>query len=380
MPGATELGHAAARAADEIVSRSPALVGSTAPDRELVGLALSAMAEAGLFDLNYLSADTDRISAEDMKRAVSAVAALAARSLSLATIYMVNAIFGGAFVAQIATAQQKRHLLPAIREGRLQLAFAMTEPDAGSDASAMATRAVATGQGYAISGDKIFTTGASSADYILVAARSSGDEKRAVSLFLVPGGAEGVSIEPLARVSGNVHASCRVTLRDVHVGPEQLLGGPQWLGKAWPIMRFSGSLERVIVAATAAGLAKAVTDRAVSFAKERRQFGQPLVSFQSLQHLLVEMRTAEVGMRLFVEHALEMLAAGEAEQAASMAKYHCAEQLQEIVAKGMRIMGGRAFFSFEQMSRYYCEAPFSLYAGGTNEIQKSLIARSMGIG
>ena len=87
-----------------------------------------------------------------------------------------------------------------------------------------------------------------------------------------------------------------------------------------------------------------------------------------------------VGMRLFVEHALEMLAARKPEQAASMAKYHCAEQLQEIVAKGMRIMGGRAFFSFEQMSRYYCEAPFSLYAGGTVEIQKSLIARSMGIG
>jgi alkylation response protein AidB-like acyl-CoA dehydrogenase len=90
------------------------------------------------------------------------------------------------------------------------------------------------------------------------------------------------------------------------------------------------------------------------------------------------MRTAAVGMRLFVEHALQMLAAGEPEQAASMAKYHCAEQLQEIVAKGMRIMGGRAFFSFEQMSRY--EAPFSLYAGGTIEIQKSLIARSMRIG
>jgi alkylation response protein AidB-like acyl-CoA dehydrogenase len=338
------------------------------------------MAEAGLFNLGYLNSDTDHISAEDMKRAVSAVTALAARSLSLATIYMVNAIFGGAFVAQIATPQQKRHLLPAIREGKLQLAFAMTEPDAGSDASAIATRAVAIGQGFAITGEKIFTTGASSADYILVVARNSGDEKRAVSLFLVPGGAEGVSIEPLPRVSGNVHASCRVTMRNVHLGPEQLLGGQEWLGKAWPIMRFSGSLERIVVAATAVGLADAIVDRACSFAKERRQFGQPLVSFQSLQHLLVEMRTAQVGMRLFVEHALQMLPAGEPEQAASMAKYHCAEQLQQIVAKGMRIMGGRAFFSFEPMSRYYCEAPFSLYAGGTVEIQKSLIARSMGIG
>ena len=168
-------------------------------------------------------------------------------------------------------------------------------------------------------------------------------------------------------------------MRDVRLGPELLLGGTEWLGKIWPVLRFSGSLERIVVAATAVGLADAIVDRACSFAKGRRQFGQPIASFQSLQHLLVEMRTAQVGMRLFVEHGLQMLAAGEPEQAASMAKCYCAEQLQEIVAKGMRIMGGRAF-SFEEMSRYYCEAPFSLYAGGTIEIQKSLIARSMGIG
>ncbi len=380
MSPSTDLGQIAAATADDLISQSPAFVEGPAPDRELVGVALSRMASAGLFDLDYLKSNTHHVSVEDMARAVSVVTALAARSLSLTTIYMVNAIFGGAFIAQIATLQQKRHLLPAIRDGKLQLAFAMTEPEAGSDAAAIKTRADAIGQGFAINGQKIFTTGASSADYILVVARSSADDKRAISLFLVPGGAEGVSIEPLPRVSGNVHASCRVTLRDVRVGPEQLLGGADWLGKAWPVMRFSGSLERIVVAATAAGLADAIINRACSFAKERRQFGQPLASFQALQHLLVEMRTAEVGMRLFVEHALHMLAAGEPEQAASMAKYHCAEQLQEIIAKGMRIMGGRAFFSFESMSRYYCEAPFSLYAGGTIEIQKSLIARSMGIG
>jgi alkylation response protein AidB-like acyl-CoA dehydrogenase len=115
------------------------------------------MAEVGLFNLGYLNSDTNHISAEDMNRAVSAVTAFAARSLSLATFYMVNAIFGGAFVAQIASPQQKRHLLPAIREGKLQLAFAMTEPDAGSDASAIATRAVAISQGFAITGEKTST-------------------------------------------------------------------------------------------------------------------------------------------------------------------------------------------------------------------------------
>ena len=123
MSGSAELGQIAGVAADDLIGRVPAFAGATEPDRELVGVALSKMAEAGLFNLGYLNSDTNHISAEDMRRAVSAVTALAARSLSLATIYMVNAIFGGAFVAQIASPQQKRHLLPAIRDGKLQLAF-----------------------------------------------------------------------------------------------------------------------------------------------------------------------------------------------------------------------------------------------------------------
>ena len=108
MFGSTEFGQSAAAAADGLIDRYPAFIGGTEPDRDLVGAALSKMAEAGLFELGYLSSDTDRISAEDMRRAVSAVAVLAAKSLSLTSIYMVNAIFGGAFVAQMANPEQKR--------------------------------------------------------------------------------------------------------------------------------------------------------------------------------------------------------------------------------------------------------------------------------
>ena len=101
--------------------------------------------------------------------------------------------------------------------------------------------------------------------------------------------------------------------------------------------------------------------------------------------MLVEMQTMETGMRLFVEHALAAYEAGDVNseqtnQAVCMAKWICAEQLQQIVAKGMRIMGGRAYFGeLDDMERFYREAPFSLYAGGTIEIQKMLIARTMGL-
>jgi len=100
------------------------------------------------------------------------------------------------------------------------------------------------------------------------------------------------------------------------------------------------------------------------------KFGQAIASFQTPQHMSVEMRTAETGMRLFVGHAVDMLAAGEPDLGASMAKYHCAEQLQEIVAKGMRIMGGRACFAFEETSRFYREAPFPSMPAGQSRSRR----------
>ena len=118
----------------------------------------------------------------------------------------------------------------------------------------------------------------------------------------------------------------------------------------------------------------------MAFARERRQFGQAIAGFQAIQHTLVEMRTIETGMRLFVDNALSaMEAGGDSTEAVCMAKYVCSEQLQRLVAMGMRVLGGRAFFEFEDMARYAREAPFTLYAGGTVEIQKLLIARQMGL-
>jgi alkylation response protein AidB-like acyl-CoA dehydrogenase len=195
-----------------------------------------------------------------------------------------------------------------------------------------------------------------------------------------------LTIEPLEeKLAARGQASCRFRLDIVMVSDENVLGGPTQLGKARTVLRYMGTLERLAVAALALGLASTIVKRAVSFARKRQQFGQSISNFQAIQHMLVEMQTMETGMRLFVEHAL---AAYEAEgakaekttQAVCMAKWICAEQLQQIVAKGMRVMGGRAYFGeLDDMERFYREAPFTLYAGGTIEIQKMLIARTMGL-
>ena len=111
--------------------------------------------------------------------------------------------------------------------------------------------------------------------------------------------------------------------------------------------------------------------RAVEFAKSRQQFGQRIVTFQSIQHSLVEMRVKETGMRLFVEQALSALKSGcDATQLICMAKYVCSEQLQTIVSQGMWVMGGRSYFDFEDMARYHREAPFSLFAGAPWKLKR----------
>lgn len=354
------------------VDRSPV-------SKEIIASVLCAFAEGGLLGLGFMKSGVGHIAPADVRKATDVMARLAACSGSLASVYMVNAVLGPACVALLGTRAQQEAVLAKSARGAIQLAFALTEPDAGSDAAGLATAATFDGDDVVLHGEKIYITGAATADVILVAAKPSGSgAKREVGLFLVPGDAPGLSIEPLDKLAGNVHASCRVSLEGVRIPANRTLGGREKAGGAWGSLRALGALERLLVAALAVGLAEAVVDRAVAFALSRRQFGQPIASFQAIQHLLVEMQTARTGMRLFVDHAVSALERGEdATQEICMAKYTCSETLQAIVAKGMRVVGGRGYFAFEEMERFYREAPFSLYAGGTIEIQKMLIARTM---
>jgi alkylation response protein AidB-like acyl-CoA dehydrogenase len=371
-------------ASKEVLQRLP--LDSMGPSKEAIGAVLSTLAGAGLMDFGFLNSST-KVSANDMRQAVAIMEALASQSGSLASIYLVNAIMAGSCVAAAGTVEQRNEILPQLRSGSIQIAFALTEPEAGSDAASLTTTADRDSNAFRLTGEKLFATGAATADMIIVVARTNGStDKRAFGLFLIAGDAQGLTIEPLEeKLAARVHASCRIRLDNVVVSDQNVLGGLTQIGKAWTVLRYMGTLERLAVAALALGLASAIVKRAVSFARERQQFGQPISSFQAIQHTLVEMRTIEIEMRLFVEHALAAYEAGganaeETTQAVCMAKWICAEQLQQIVAKGMRVMGGRAYFGeLDGMERFYREAPFSLYAGGTIEIQKMLIARTMGL-
>lgn len=372
----SDLPARAARAMDEMSALDRPGEGA---DR-LAARTMAALASHGLLSFGFLNPANTGAQAGDMRQACEVIAALAERSSTVATVFMLSGVLCPLCVSYLGTEEQKAALLPRTAGGTLQLAFALTEPGAGSDAAAAATQATPTANGYVLHGEKIYITGSATADYVLTVARSSLENPKAFGVFLVPADARNLTVTPLPKMGGNDHASCHVTFDGVELDASQVLGGSLALGDAWKVLRITGMLERLIVAAMACGMARSATARATGFIKERKQFGQALSNFQSIQHAVVDMSTLTTAMEAMAAHAVQAYENGsDAGAAISKAKLFCAESLMRVVESALRVMGGRAFFDFEPVSHVYREAPLCLFAGGTSEIQKILIARSLGI-
>ncbi|HZX25176.1 MAG TPA: acyl-CoA dehydrogenase family protein [Woeseiaceae bacterium] len=303
---------------------------------------------------------------------------LARASSTLVNMYLVNTVFAGGLIMLAGSDEQRGRILPALAQGRCKLAFALTEPGAGSDAASVATSARRDGDQWVLDGQKRYTTGARNADYILVVTRTEADAKasQGMSVFLVPADAEGLDISPMDKITDNAYASCDLRLDGVRVGPEALLGGEAGLNRAWSALRVTGGMERVCVAASSLGLCRAVLADALAHAREREQFGRPIGQFQAIQHLLADMATSIEALHWLTYAGAWKADRGEdAGKEISMAKSFAAETVNRLVLEGLRILGGEGFLAATPMARYQREALLSLYAGGTIEIQKNLIAR-----
>ena len=291
--------------------------------------------------------------------------------------YGVTLIVVGA-LNKFGTDEQKRELLGNVSRGGV-LAIAMSEPDAGSDVAALKTRARLEDGEWVLNGSKMWCSYAHKASHSLIVCRTQEGSERhdGLSMILVPRGTDGFTITPIDTLGGE--ETNELHLDNVRV-PESALLGVE--GNGWTQLMAGLNNERVILAASALGLAQRAFDDALAYAKERKQFGRPVGTFQALQHKFAEMATDLAQARLlgrFVarltdEDPMRMLP-----QEASMAKLACTELAKRCALEGMQIMGGYGYAKEYPMERHLRSAVVTTIYGGTSEIQKNIIAKTLGL-
>jgi alkylation response protein AidB-like acyl-CoA dehydrogenase len=278
-------------------------------------------------------------------------------------------------ILQSGRPETAQRWLPAIAGGDAVPAFALTEPDAGSDAAALSLAAEADGDGWRLSGEKTWISNAPDADVYTVFARTGPDAgARGVTAFCVAGDSDGLSGEPLAMISP--HALGRLTFDGVRVGPDDVLGE---LGSGFRVAMRTLDLFRPSVGAFAVGMAQAALDAAVEHARTREAFGQPIGAFQAVSHQLAEMATRLSAARLLVYEAARAYDEGldDLSSNAAMAKLFATETAQFVVDAAVQIHGARALEQGHLLEQLYREVRAPRIYEGTSEIQRTIIARQL---
>lgn len=333
-------------------------------------------AEKGFFGIPY--PEKYGGSGGDLLDVVIVTEHLAACSLSLTLMYLIPVVFSGMFILASGTEEQKTEILPKLINGDLKFTFSMSERDAGSDPKSIKTVAVEKDNRFVVSGTKYWATGASVADYLITVVLTSteGDPGRGMTVFMVPTTADGLRITPIPTLAMSAYPACEVVFEDVSLSKNSVVGGVTAVNKGWDQLRLTADLERVCIAAGCIGAAETILNECVVYAKERQQFNRPIIQFQAIQHSLAEMATELEAMRWMTYHAAWMRSTGKfCFKEISMAKLFCTETLSGIVKRGMQIFGGKGYSMEYNMQRYLRESYLCLYAGGTSEIQKTIISR-----
>ena len=285
-------------------------------------------------------------------------------------------LYGGEIIGKSGSEAQRRTYLPRLARGEIKFGFALTEPDSGSDAASLKTRAERDGDGYRIYGRKMFITGAGVSDYVLTMARTSEDRYRGITAFIVAPRAVGYSARELQKLGYRGSNTCAVSYEGVRVGPEHILGGPEGIGHGWEHMVRLLNQERLTLAACAVGIGRAVLEDAIEHVRRRFPGGAP----QGVQHRVAEMATELEAARSLAYAAARLEADGlPCGREASMAKYFATDTGKRLAVQGMDLLGGEGAESGADMQRHLRNVLVLTIGGGTSEIQKNIIARQIGL-
>jgi isovaleryl-CoA dehydrogenase len=273
---------------------------------------------------------------------------------------------------------QKEKILGGIASGAVE-AIAMTEPEAGSDVGALACSAERVDGGFVLNGQKVFISNAHISDHVLVICRTTrgANKHEGLTMIWVPREAEGMEVVPTETMGGR--ETNHLYFTDCAVGEEDVLGE---VDKGWMQLMAGLNVERLILSATMLGIAQRAFDDLLAYVKERRQFDRPIGSFQAVQHRIADLATDLEAARLMTrwvatltdEDPDRMLP-----QQASMVKLFVTEVAKRTTLEGMQLMGGYGYSSEYDMERLVRSTLVSTIYGGTSEIQRNIIAKTLGL-
>jgi alkylation response protein AidB-like acyl-CoA dehydrogenase len=288
--------------------------------------------------------------------------------------------FCGLNIERKGSDAQKRYWLPKLLSGEIKMSISMSEPDAGSDIGAMRTSAIRDGDHWVINGQKLWATGAGAKRNVInvyVKTDPVAHYRQGLSLFLVDNDTPGVELRKLDMLGRYCTGTYEIFFKDVRVPAERLVGG---VNKGWECVLSGLQVERVIAAASDCGGALGCVDLALAYAKERKQFGRPIGTFQAIAHMLADMATEVAAARALMYQCASMVDQNQdALREITMAKLFASETYAKIANQGMQIFGGYGYNREFDMERHFRDARVATVAAGTSQIQRNLIAGLLGL-
>jgi len=283
------------------------------------------------------------------------------------------------YFLRYCTDSQRERWLPGIASGQLITALAMSEPGIGSDLAAMSTRAIRDGDHYVVNGSKTFITNGINADLVIVAAKTDPSERhRGISLLVLERGMEGFERgRRLEKIGQHAQDTAELSFTDVRVPAENLLGQE---GSGFLYLVSNLPQERLSIAASAVAAAEAALSWTLEYVRGRRAFGQPIGSFQNSRFTLAELRSELDVARVYIDRCVRALDAGElsAEDAAG-AKWWTTELQGRVADRCLQLHGGYGYMLEYPIARAFVDARVTRIYGGSNEIMKEIVGRSLGL-
>jgi alkylation response protein AidB-like acyl-CoA dehydrogenase len=283
-------------------------------------------------------------------------------------------------IQRFGTPDQKQRFLPMLAKAEKRAGLCLSEAGAGTDLQSIATVATRRGDSYRVNGSKMWITNARRAQVFVLLAKtdpSASPAHTGMSALLVEKGPPGLTISrDIDKLGYKTVETCELHFEDFPVPQENLIGGVE--GEGFRHVMTGLEAERINVAARGLGIARAAFEEAIRYAQRRKTFGKPISEHQAIQLKLADMATRIEASRLLIYSAAEKKSRGErCDMEAGMAKLFASETAAEVALEAMRILGGNGYSKDFPVERYYRDAPLVVIGGGTNELQRLIIAKQL---